>query len=92
MRSRFDDTRAALEHFDAVDKPAFEALCRNGAHPVDFPGFVAARKRAADRVRGAFLADAGELAAPEYVDVMSVDDIRRVVGGNLLGKLLRLLP
>ena len=91
MSSRFDATHAALECFDAVDRPAYEALA-TGARSADLALFDAARRKAADKVRAAFLGDTADYSQPENVELMSVDVIRRTIRGTLLGAMLRWLP
>ena len=91
MTSRFDGTLAALNHFDRVDRPAYEAL-RANSHAADVEGFDAARREAADKVRAAFLADTADFNELHNVELMSVDVIRREMRGTLLGAILRFLP
>jgi hypothetical protein len=91
MSSRFEATCAALEHYDTVDVPAYEAL-RSGAKAADVDGFTLARHDAADKVRTAFLADTADFNEAHNVELMAVDVIRREVGGTLLGAFLRYLP
>ena len=91
MSSRFDATRAALAHFDAVDRPAYEALRTNG-HAADVDEYDIARHEAAEKVRAAFLADTIDFNEPHNVELMGVDIIRREIGGTLLGAMLRFLP
>lgn len=91
MTSRFDGTLAALDHFDAVDRPAYEALRTNG-HASDVDGFDLARQQAADKVRAAYFADTADFNELHNVELMSVDVIRREVRGTLLGAILRFLP
>ncbi len=94
MKARFPATRAALEHFDNVDGPACEALCKGKAKAANLAAFTQARKSAADRVRAAFLleAEALDISSPENVELMSVEKIRRTVNPPLLGRMLALLP
>ena len=87
----WDATRAALERYDAIDKPAFDAL-QAGATACDLAVFVAARHQAADRVRAAYLRDTHDTTTPENLEVLSVEVIRRDAGGTPLGKMLALLP
>ena len=87
----WDRTHAALERYDGVDRPAFEALTK-GPTACDLAAFVAARHQAADRVRAAYLADTADTTRPEDLEVLSVDTIRRNAGGTLMGKMLALLP
>jgi hypothetical protein len=91
MSSRFDSTRAALAHFDAVDRPAYEALRTNG-HAADVDDYDLARHDAAEKVRAAFLADTLDFNEAHNVELMSVDVIRRDIRGTLLGAILRYLP
>ena len=87
----WDATRSALERYDAIDRPAFEALA-NGATACDLAAFVAARHQAADRVRAAYIKDTADTTTPENLEVLSVEVIRRDVGGTPMGKMLALLP
>ena len=89
---KYQATSAALDRYDAVDKPAFEAFGKNNGKSLDMPGFVAARRLAADRVRAAYLKDTQAFSSPENVELMSVDVIRRTIGGTFAGKMLSLLP
>jgi len=91
MSHRFDATRAALGRFDAVDRPAYEALRTNG-HANDVDGFDLARQVAADKVRAAYFADTADFNELHNVELMSVDVIRRDIRGTLLGAILRFLP
>lgn len=91
MTSRFDGTRAALAHFDAVDRPAYEALHTHG-HASDVEGFDLARQKAADKVRAAYFADTADFNELHNVELLSVEIIRREVRGTLLGAMLRFLP
>lgn len=92
MDSRYEATQAALEHFDTVDQPAVDGARSNGAGTLNLSGYVSARKVAADRVRAAYLKDTGHFNSQEIVELMSVDRIRKAVGGTILGKLLGMLP
>ena len=89
---KYQATSAALERYDAIDKPAYEAIERDHGTSLDMSGFVSARKLAADRVRAAYVKDTQSFCNPENVELMSVDVIRRAVGGTLAGKMLGLLP
>ena len=89
---KYQATSAALGHYDKVDKPAFEAIEKNHGTILDMSGFVSARKLAADRVRAAYLKDTQAFSNPENVELLSVDVIRRIIGGTLAGKMLQLLP
>ena len=91
MSSRFEGTRAALERFDAVDRPAYEALRTNG-QAADVEGFDVARREAADKVRAAFIADTADFNELHNVELMSVEVIRREMRGTFLGAILRFLP
>lgn len=91
MSSRFDGTRAALDHFDAVDRPAYEALRANG-RASDVDGFDLARQKAADKVRAAYFSDTADFNELHNVELMGVDLIRREIRGTLLGAMLRFLP
>lgn len=89
MKLRYEATHAALEHFDHVDKPAFDALRKTCT---SLPRLDEARKRAADRVRAAFLHDTEDFNTPEFVDLMSVERIRAAAHDTFLGAVLGLLP
>ena len=89
---RYQATSVALDRYDAVDKPAFEAIERRHGSSLDMSGFVCARRLAADRVRAAYLKDTETFSNPENVELLSVEVIRRTVGGTLAGKMLGLLP
>ena len=89
---KYEATSAALGHYDAIDKPAYEAIERNHGTSLDMAGFVSARKVAADRVRAAYLEDTQAFSSPENVELLSVDVIRKIIGGTLAGKMLQLLP
>ncbi|HZZ95245.1 MAG TPA: hypothetical protein VFE23_21985 [Usitatibacter sp.] len=91
MSSRFHGTRAALEQFDRVDRPAYEAL-RTDGKAADVEGFNLARQKAAGKVRAAFLADTADFNEAHNVELMGVDVIRREVGGTLLGAIFRFFP
>lgn len=92
MDATFPETHAALDHFDAVDQPALDARRKRLGVSVDLDGFVEARKRAADKVRAAFLHDTDAINTEENVELMSVDRIRAAIGGTFLGRMLKLLP
>lgn len=92
MIFRYEATHAALDQFDNVDRPAFEALRTNGSAAANLRRFIEARKAAADRVRAAFLHDTQDFNTPEFVAVMSVDRIRLAARDTFLGHLLVLLP
>lgn len=81
----FPATKAALERFDRVDEPALHD--RRDLRPL-----VEARRAAADRVRAAYLRDTPDVSTPENVELMSVDEIRSIVRGTPLGRLLGMLP
>jgi hypothetical protein len=89
---KYQATSAALEHYDAVDKPAYEAIEKDHGTSLDMSGFVCARRLAADRVRAAYAKDTQSFSNPENVELLSVDVIRRTIGGTLAGKMLGLLP
>ncbi|HET9576753.1 MAG TPA: hypothetical protein VFP44_02940 [Usitatibacter sp.] len=88
----YEATNAALEYYDTVSEPAFDAIRGNGGSSLDMSGYDSARRVAADRVRAAYLKDTGHFNSPENVELMSVERIRRAVGGTILGKMLGLLP
>lgn len=88
----YEATNAALEYYDAVSEPAFDAIRSNGGSSLDMSGYSSARRQAADRVRAAYLKDTERFNSPENVELMSVDRIRQAVRGTLLGKMLGLLP
>jgi hypothetical protein len=92
MSPTFEATQAAIEHFDAVDQPALDAMRGNNGTSLNLSGFAQARKVAADRVRAAYLEDTRHFNTSELVELMSVDRIRRAMGGTFLGKLLGFLP
>jgi hypothetical protein len=89
---KYQATSAALGRYDSIDKPAFEAIEKSLGAALDMSGFVSARKLAADRVRAAYLKDTEAFSSPENVELMSVEVIRRTIGGTLAGKMLQLLP
>ena len=92
MDSTFHATHAALGHFDAVDRPALDAMRRTLSGTLDLLGFDEARKCAADRVRAAYLVDTTGVNTQEIVELMSVDGIRQAIGGTFIGRLLARLP
>ena len=92
MSMKYEATLAALELYDAVDRPAADKLRRNGGKSFNLSGFDIARHRAADRVRAAFYFDTRAFNTEENVALMPVDKIRRAIAGTPLGKLLGLLP
>ena len=92
MKPTFDATTAALAHFDAVSQPALNVMRKSNGSPVNFGGYVDARKVAADRVRAAYLQDTEHFNTEENVKLMSVERIRRAVSGTILGKMLGMLP
>lgn len=85
-------TNAALERFDALDKPAVDAIRRRNGPMLAVEGYICARHLAADRVRAAYLKDTESFSSPENVDLMSVDEIRETIRGTPLGKILQRLP
>jgi len=90
MSSIYESTQDALDHFNAVDQPALDALLRHKA--TDLSGFARARRLAVDRVRAAFLKDTQDFNTPENVELLSIDVIRREVRGTLLARLFSFLP
>jgi hypothetical protein len=92
MKPRFEATQAALEHFNSVDQPALDAMRANRRTASALFEFTAAHRLAADRVRAAFLADTAHFNTPENVELMSIEKIRRSLGGTPLGMLLGFLP
>ncbi len=88
----FEATSAALAHYDAVDQPAVDGIRKGNGASVNLRGYVSARKIAADKVRAAYLKDTEHFNSPENVELMSVEKIRKAVGGTILGKMLKLLP
>ena len=91
MTLTYEATRAALDHYDRVDAPALDAMRRDKSC-ADLTAFTHARRKAADRVRAAFLKDIGERDTEENVALMSVERIRARLEKTLLGKMLGLLP
>jgi hypothetical protein len=92
MDHRFGMTHAALAAFDDVDRPALDAMRRDERTARDLAAFTDAHRRAADRVRAAYLEDTRHFNTPENVELMSIERIREGIGGTPLGKLLGLLP
>ncbi len=92
MSPKYEATQAALERFDAVDMPALEAMHKRNGAAVNLSGVTQAEHAAADRVREAYLRDTQDFHLAQDVELMSVDAIRKAVGGTLLGKILGVLP
>jgi hypothetical protein len=92
MGMKYEATLAALERYDAVDRPTADKLRHNGSRSLNLSGFTNARRWAADRVRAAFYRDTLSFNTEENVALMSVERIRRAIGGTPLGKLLGFLP
>lgn len=92
MDTTFRATHVALDHYDAVDRPALDEMHVSSRAAANLAAFSEARKRAADRVRAAFAKDAGDVVAGENIELMSVESIRDATGRTPLGRLLALLP
>jgi hypothetical protein len=92
MDTAFRATHLALDHYDAVDAPALELMHLKSALAANIAAFDDARKRAADKVRAAFVKDAGDVVAEENIGLMSVERIRDATERTLLGRMLALLP
>lgn len=92
MDLTFSATHEALEQYDAVDGPALDAMRRKMGGVVNVWGFDEARKRAADKVRAAFLVDTGDVNTEENVELMSIEKIRDATESTVIGRLLGLLP
>lgn len=92
MDLTFSATHQALDQYDAVDGPAVDAMRRTLTGVIDVWGFDDARKRAADKVRAAYLVDTGDLNTEENVELMSVEKIRDATSSTVIGRMLGLLP
>jgi hypothetical protein len=88
----FPATHAALDHFDAVDQPALDAMRRKQGGSLNLSVFNDARKRAADRVRAAYFKELGGNETEENVELMPVEKIRAAIERTFLGRMLGLLP
>lgn len=88
----FPATHAALDHFDAVDQPALDAMRHKQGGSLNLSVFNDARKRAADKVRAAYLKEIGGNETEENVELMSVEKIRGAIERTFLGRLLGMLP
>ena len=88
----FPVTHAAIDHFDAVDQPALDAMRHKQGGSLNLSVFNAARKSAADKVRAAYLEEIAGNETEENVELMSVEKIRAAIERTFLGRLLGLLP
>ena len=90
MKRSYPATQAALDLYDRIETPRDAAPHRELV--AEFTRFVDARSAAADRVRAAFVEDLRGDDTAENVDLLSIETIRRMIKGTLLGNLLGALP
>lgn len=77
--ANFTHSCAALRHYDTVERPRLDRLCADIKTHEDQRAYAAVHEAARVAVAEAFYLDTQHINSRDYVMLMNIDDVRRIL-------------